>query len=157
MVQVDVQVASGVANVPDVADFQKWLEKTISQVGTGATREIEISVRIVDEDEGRSLNNRYRGKDSATNVLSFPMVDPGCAAPPAGQPLALGDIVICGPVVAREAHEQGRDDAEHWAHMLVHGALHLCGYDHETDEQALEMETLEIRILAEGGIRNPYQ
>jgi probable rRNA maturation factor len=156
-VQVDVQVASGVANVPEVSDIRKWLAKTISHVRTDAARDIEISVRIVDEDEGSSLNRQYRGKDAATNVLSFPLMDAASDGMPAGLPLALGDIVICGPVVAREASEQGRDSSDHWAHMLVHGALHLFGYEHETDAQAAEMESLEVRILVDGGVQDPYR
>ena len=155
-VQVDVQVASGVSNVPEVSDIQKWLEQAISHVGTDATRDIEVSVRIVDEEEGRSLNKQFREQDNATNVLSFPLMDAGSAALPAAMPLALGDIVICGPVVVREANEQGKDSSDHWAHMLVHGALHLFGYDHETDAQAAEMESLEARILVAGGVENPY-
>jgi len=115
---------------------------------------VEVSVKIVDEAEGRALNKQFREIDQATNVLSFPLLD---AAMPAELPLALGDIVICGPVVVREAIEQGKSNSDHWAHMLVHGALHLFGYDHETDEQAQEMETLEARILAQGGVNNPYE
>jgi probable rRNA maturation factor len=111
----------------------------------------------VDEAEGRALNKQYRNKDSATNVLSFPLADAELAKLPAEVPLALGDIVICGPVVAREASEQGKDSADHWAHMLVHGALHLFGYDHQTDEQAQEMAAYEARILAVGGVENPYE
>lgn len=152
-IQVDVQVAENVSNGPSQADIQDWLEQVITYVATDTARNIEISVRIVDEAEGRALNKQFRKKDSATNVLSFPLLDAG----PDEMPLALGDIVICGPVVAREANEQGKKCSDHWAHMLVHGALHLFGYDHETDEQAQEMETLEIRILALGGVENPYE
>lgn len=156
-VRIDVQVASGVANAPAVSDIRKWLEQAISHVGTDATRDLEVSVRIVDEEEGRSLNKQYRERDNATNVLSFPSMDAGSAALPVESTLALGDIVICGPVVVREANEQGKDSSDHWAHMLVHGALHLFGYDHETDAQAAEMESLEARILADGGVENPYE
>ena len=155
-VEVDVRVTSGMSNVPEVSDIQKWLEQAISHVGIDATRDLEISVRIVDEEEGRSLNKQFREQDNATNVLSFPLMDAGSAALPVELPLALGDIVICGPVVVREANEQGKNNSDHWAHMLVHGALHLFGYDHETDEQSAEMESLEARILADGGVRNPY-
>ena len=157
LIQVDVQVAENVSNGPSQADIQDWLEKVITYVATDTARNIEISVRIVDEAEGRALNKQFRKKDSATNVLSFPLLDAGPADLPDEMPLALGDIVICGPVVAREASEQGKKCSDHWAHMLVHGALHLFGYDHETDEQAQEMETLEIRILALGGVENPYE
>jgi probable rRNA maturation factor len=153
-VQVDVLVASNIADVPDEADIRRWLGQAITR--TGATGAVEVSVKVVDEEEGRALNSQYRGKDYATNVLSFPLMDAATAGVPAGPPLALGDIVICGPVVAREAGEQGIASRDHWAHMLVHGALHLLGYDHETDEQATEMESLEALILADGGVQNPY-
>jgi len=156
-IQVDVQVAANVSNGPAEADIQDWLKQVIRHVGIDTTRSIEISVRIVDEAEGRSLNKQFRGMDSATNVLSFPLLEASLADLPDEMPVALGDIVICGPVVAREASEQGKKCSDHWAHMLVHGALHLFGYDHETDAQAQEMEALEIRILALGGVENPYE
>lgn len=156
-VQVDVQVASGLSNVPAMSDIQNWLEQVVGHVGTGTARSVEISVRIVDEEEGRALNKQFREQDSATNVLSFPLTNAEVSEPPPDLPLALGDIVICEPVVAREANEQGKKDSDHWAHLLVHGALHLMGYDHETDDEAREMESLEARILALGGIENPYE
>ena len=153
-VQVDVLVASNVTDVPDMVVIRQWLEQAITHVGASGT--LEVSVKVVDEDEGRSLNRQYRDKDYATNVLSFPLLDAAKASMPAGPPTALGDIVICGPIVAREAREQGLHSPDHWAHMLVHGALHLLGYDHVTDAQAAEMESLEVLILADGGVRNPY-
>jgi probable rRNA maturation factor len=156
-VQVDVQVAADLSDVPAESDIRDWLEKVVAHVGTGTQRSIEISVKIVDEIEGRALNKRYRDQDSATNVLSFPLSDVGLNDLPADLPLAVGDIVICGPVAAREAGDQGKKDSDHWAHLLVHGALHLLGYDHETDDQAREMEALEARILALGGVENPYK
>lgn len=156
-VQVDVQVAADVSNVPADSDIQNWLEQVVAEVAGDTERGIEISVRIVDEAEARELNRQYREKDSATNVLSFPLTDAGLKDLPADLPLALGDIVICGPVVAREASEQDKDNSDHWAHMLVHGALHLFGYNHETDREAEEMEQLEARILALGGVENPYE
>ena len=156
-VQVDVQVAVNVPNVPANLDIQNWLEQVIAQVGRDSARSIEISVKIVDEAEGRALNRQFRQKDSATNVLSFPLLDADLPELPAELPLAMGDIVICAPVVAREANEQGKNSLDHWAHMLVHGALHLFGYDHETEVDAQEMEMLEARILAVGGVGNPYE
>lgn len=156
-VQIDVQVAADVCDVPAALDIQNWLEQVIAHVGNDTARSIEISVKIVDEVEGRALNRQFREKDSATNVLSFPLLDAGLAELPAELPLVLGDIVICGPVVEREASEQGKASSDHWAHMLVHGALHLLGYDHETDQEAQEMEMLEARILAAGGIQDPYE
>ena len=156
-VQVDVQVAANVSDVPADLDIQNWLEQVIAQVGNDMARSIEISVKIVDEAEGRALNRQFRQKDSATNVLSFPLLDAELPELPAEMPLAMGDIVICAPVVAREASEQGKNSLDHWAHMLVHGALHLFGYDHETEVEAQEMEMLEARILAVRGVKNPYE
>ncbi len=156
-VQVDVQVAADLSNVPAKSDIQNWLEQVIAQVGADTARDVEISVKIVDEAEGRELNKRFRQQDNATNVLSFPLADASIEDLQIDSPLALGDIVICGPVVAREASEQGKKSSDHWAHLLVHGALHLFGYDHETDQVAQEMETLEARILALGGVDNPYE
>ena len=156
-IQVDVQVAANVSNVPTDSDIRNWLEQVIAQVGNDTARSIEISVKIVDEAEGRALNRQFRQKDSATNVLSFPLLDADLPELPAELPLAMGDIVICASVVAREANEQGKNSSDHWAHMLVHGALHLFGYDHETESQAQEMEMLEARILAVGGVENPYE
>jgi probable rRNA maturation factor len=108
----------------------------------------EIAVRIVGEDEARALNLQYRGKDYATNVLTFDY---------ARDPWVSADLVLCGPVVEREAREQGKTLEEHYAHLLVHGTLHAQGYDHETDERdALEMEALEILLLGSLGFKNPY-
>ena len=107
--------------------------------------------RIVDEAEGRALNERWRGRDHATNVLSFPAeLPPGVALP------LLGDLVVCAPVVAREAAEQGKAEADHWAHLVIHGTLHLLGFDHETEAEATVMEDLERALLAGLGIGDPY-
>ncbi len=108
----------------------------------------EIAVRIVGEDEGRALNLQYRGKDYATNVLTFDY---------ASEPVVTADLVLCAPVVEREAREQGKTLEAHYAHLLVHGTLHAQGYDHETSERdALEMEALEILLLGALGYANPY-
>jgi len=150
---VDVQVASSVEHAPDSAAIQKWIETAIS--GTGIERPCEVSVRIVDEEEGRKLNNRFRGKDYATNVLSFPF-DAAQDYLPAELRGTLGDIVICAPVVESEADAQGKDIAHHWAHLLIHGTLHLLGHDHVLEADARSMEALEIRILGLCGVTDPY-
>lgn len=135
--------------LPQRASFLQWVEATLRMVKRRGNS--EVSVRIVDADEGRALNRQYRRRDYATNVLSFP------AELPAGVKLPLlGDLVICAPVVAREAHEQRKSLRDHHAHMTVHGTLHLLGHDHENDEDATRMESLERRILAELGITDPY-
>ena len=128
------------------------MARTLDALGrSGAT---EISVRIVATDEIRALNRRYRDKDQPTNVLSFPVGD--IAGLPDDVPEMLGDVVVCATVVSNEARAQGKAVADHWAHMLIHGTLHLLGYDHENDYQAREMELLEAGILAEYGIADPY-
>jgi len=117
---------------------------------------VELVIRIVDEGESQALNRDYRGKDRPTNVLSFPFEAPPELPPEVAGEL-LGDLVICAPVVAREAQVQGKPLLAHWAHMVVHGLLHLQGYDHQNDAEAGEMEGLERRILATLGVADPYQ
>ncbi len=146
-IEVEVEDLSGAAGVPAAADFQRWAAAAFA----GRRPEAELSIRIVDEAEGAELNSRYRGKSVPTNVLSFP------AELPTGVPLSVvGDLVICAPVVAREAAAQGKADEAHWAHLTVHGCLHLIGYDHEDDDKAAEMEPLETAILAGLGYPDPY-
>ena len=154
---MDIQVATDQSDVPSEKTIRGWLDKVLEHVGYDSQRELEISVRIVDEQEGRHLNRRYRNGDRATNVLAFPAAEPALIDPPADLPRALGDIVICGPVVAREASAAGKQNADHWAHLVVHGALHLLGYDHESEPQARAMEAVEAAILAAGGVENPYR
>ena len=147
-VQLDVEDTSAADGVPDTAALGRWAEAALSGRRPGA----ELSIRIVGEAVGGELNSRYRGKPGPTNVLSCP------ADLPAGVPLTLlGDLVICAPVVAREAAAQGKALEAHWAHMVVHGCLHLAGYDHEDAAQAAEMEALEKAILAQLGYPDPYE
>ncbi len=135
--------------LPQRASFLQWVEATLRMAKRRGSS--ELSIRLVDADEGHWLNRQYRQRDYPTNVLSFP------AELPAGVKLPLlGDLVICAPVVAREAHEQRKSLRDHHAHMTVHGTLHLLGHDHENDEDATRMESLERRILAELGITDPY-
>ena len=144
---VAVNYAAPRAGVPAAVSFRKWVAAALK----GRIREADLAVRIVDEREGQALNRHYRGKDYATNVLSFP------AELPEGVKLPLlGDLVICAPVVAREAAEQGKPVAAHYAHLTVHGVLHLLGWDHEHDKDAEAMEQLEREVLAELGLPDPY-
>ncbi|MEN3799922.1 rRNA maturation RNase YbeY [Aeromonas veronii] len=147
-VTLDLQLASAsTEGLPSEAQLQGWLDGTI----LGFQQEAEVTVRIVDEAESNELNLTYRGKDKPTNVLSFPF-----EAPPGLELPLLGDLVICRQVVEREAEEQSKPLMAHWAHMVVHGSLHLLGYDHIEDEEAEEMEALERDIMQELGFADPY-
>ncbi len=155
-VRLDVAVgyATARAGVPAATSFRRW----VAAAAEGRIREADIAIRIVGEDEGRALNRHYRGKDYATNVLSFPGEMPEGVKLPKGVTLPLmGDLVLCAPVVAREAAEQGKSVAHHYAHMTVHGVLHLLGMDHQDEREAECMERLEREILAGLGIDDPYR
>jgi probable rRNA maturation factor len=143
---LDIQRASEQPNLPGDADLGSWARAAWQ--GDNAT---EVTLRLVDEAESRELNACYRHKDRPTNVLSFPF-----EAPLGVDVGLLGDLVVCAPVVAREAEEQGKPLAAHWAHMVVHGMLHLQGYDHIENEDAERMEALEREILAGLGYPDPY-
>lgn len=145
--ELDVQYVSDAGNLPAEADLKRWALAALQ-----TEREfVELTIRIVDEAESQALNRDYRQRDQPTNVLSFPF-----EAPPGAVSELLGDLVICAPVVAREASEQGKPLDAHWAHMVVHGVMHLLGYDHERDDEAERMEALEAERLATLGIENPY-
>lgn len=148
---VGVSYALPRTGLPSSVSFRKWVAAALK----GRIREADLAVRVVDEKEGCSLNHHYRGKDYATNVLSFPAEMPQGLPKGVKMPL-LGDLVICAPVVAREAAEQGKSLSAHYAHLTVHGTLHLLGWDHEDDKEADAMEQLEREILAELGIDDPY-
>jgi len=156
-VSADLQIACEVADVPAKNEIEACLSAVLSEVRPVPAGASEISVRVVDEAESQALNLQYRGKDRSTNVLAFSIDLPDTGAWPEGTAVPLGDLVICAPVVARQAAEQGKDVAAHWRHMLVHGMLHLLGYDHETEIQAETMEALEIRVLQALGVKNPYE
>ena len=147
-VVVTVQNAAGRARVPEPAQVRKWARSALADDVRG-----ELTVRIVDENESAALNSRYRGKKGPTNVLSFRAEPPPGAAE---ELLPFGDVVICAAVVEREAREQGKPLAAHWAHMVVHGALHLQGYDHERARDAAAMEARERALLAKLGFPDPY-
>lgn len=150
-----MQVACGGDNLPDEQIVRGWLQATLGHAGWSTERDCEIAVRLVDAEEGRRLNRHYRQRDYATNVLSFAGIDD--ALLPEGEPAQLGDLVLCVPVVEQEASEQGKKAADHWAHLLVHGTLHLLGHDHEHDDDAALMESIETAVLAAAGLPDPYQ
>ena len=155
-VRLDVAVGYAVprTGVPAAVSFRKWVAAALD----GRIREADLAIRIVGSKEGRALNHHYRGKDYATNVLSFPAeIAEGVKMPIGVKMPLLGDLVICAPVVAREAKEQKKPLTAHYAHLTVHGALHLLGWDHEDEREAEAMEQLEREILAELGIADPYQ
>lgn len=153
MLELDLQIASQADGLPGEVDLRRWCALALRD----RSADSELTIRLVDEPEGRELNRTWRHKDYPTNVLSFPADVPDG---PNGEPLLdiplLGDLVICAPVVAREAAEQGKPAQAHWAHLVIHGCLHLLGYDHLEEEEAEEMEDLERRLLAELGYPDPY-
>lgn len=146
--EIDLQIASQSQDLPTEPQLKAWAQAALNSHRANA----ELSLRIVDEDESQQLNGQYRQKDKPTNVLSFP-----ADLPEELQLPLLGDLVICAPVVAREAEEQNKALDAHWAHMLVHGTLHLLGYDHIDETDATEMEALETQIITELGFAPPYE
>lgn len=148
---VSVSYALPRAGLPAANSFRKWVAAALA----GRIREADLAIRLVDAREGRALNRHYRGKDSATNVLSFPAELPEGLPEGVRLPL-LGDLVLCAPVVAREAREQRKPLGAHYAHLTVHGVLHLLGWNHEDTREAECMEALEREILAGMGIDDPY-
>lgn len=137
---ITLQNASHETAVPSSSQFKRWAKASL-RVDT------EVTLRIVDEEEGRYLNREYRGKDYATNVLTFPLTE---------TPHLIGDIVLCAPVIREEAHAQNKSIEAHYAHLTVHGVLHLHGYDHVIEAQAALMEGIEVTILQKLGYANPY-
>ena len=151
---IDIQMAFDgddniAADIPSPEDLQRWADTVFAYL---ALNDQEFTARFVDHSESRTLNHQYRGKDKPTNVLSFPF-----ESPPGIELPLLGDLVICVPVISEEAQEQNKTVRNHYAHMIVHGILHLLGYDHIDEAEAQQMEALEIRVLAELGIDDPYQ
>jgi probable rRNA maturation factor len=154
---VDLQIAltdSASVVLPGIEDIQRWANAAVKQAKS-AENDLQVTVRIVDETEITQLNKDYRHKDGPTNVLSFPFESPP-GVPAEECESLLGDVVVCAAVVAQEAVAQHKPTEAHWAHMLVHGILHLLGYDHQTDDDAQKMEALEINVLGDLGYPNPY-
>lgn len=146
---VDLQNACDVQEIPSIEQFQLWVDSSLTMV---SKQNFELTIRLVNIDESQQLNKQYRQKDKPTNVLSFPF-----EVPEGIELNLLGDLIICAQVVEQEATAQNKALFDHWAHMVVHGCLHLLGYDHINDSDAQEMEALETKILAKLLINNPYE
>ncbi|MCZ2720546.1 rRNA maturation RNase YbeY [Marinomonas sp. 15G1-11] len=148
VLELDLQVATqDTSNLPSQTQLEEWVQVALPTMGD----EFEVTIRIVDIEESQSLNHEYRGKDKPTNVLSFPF-----EAPPGLDLPLLGDLIICRQIVESEAKEQEKPVFNHWAHLVIHGILHLRGYDHIDDDDAEEMESMEIDLLKIFSIPNPY-
>lgn len=147
MVELDLQIVCEDFSIPSEEQFQQWVEHALKNY----KNEAELTIRIVDTTESQTLNRDYRQKDKPTNVLSFPAEIPEFI-----DSNLLGDLVICAPVVIKESQEQQKQESAHWAHMVIHGVLHLLGYDHKEDGEAEEMEALETKLLTNLGFAAPY-
>ena len=145
---IELQLACPIASVPGSTEIQSWAASVTEALGLSG----DLCLRVVDEQESCALNSRYRDRPEPTNVLSFPV-----ELPPGVKAAIIGDLAICAPVVEREAREQGKEVRAHWAHMVVHGILHLAGHHHETPSRAQAMEALEVELLAALGFSSPYQ
>ena len=145
-ITIDLQNDSDFTEVPDTSDFQRWVTAAMRSESV----QLEQTICVVDEAQSRELNRRFGGRDNATNVLAFPAdsdyLDYDC----------LGDLVLCAPLVVAQARQQNKAVSAHWAHLVVHGMLHLQGYDHQNDAEANAMEALEVEILDTLGYTNPY-
>ncbi len=146
-IELDIQHACDAQKLPSAAQLQSWVDIALEHY----EKDFELTIRIVEISESQALNLQYREKDKPTNVLSFPF-----EVPEGIELNLLGDLVVCADIVAKEAKEQHKKLNHHWAHMVIHGCLHLLGYDHIDDDEAREMETLETRLLKELNITDPY-
>ncbi len=145
---LDIQIISQSKQLPDQEQLQYWVDAVLKD----EYQDSELVIRIVDEAEMTQFNEQYRDKKGSTNILSFPF-----EVPEGVDSNLLGDILVCAPVVEKEAQQQHKERDNHWAHIIVHGVLHLLGYDHVDDQDAEEMEALEIKILKKIKIKNPYE
>jgi len=146
-IEVEVQRETSNSSVPSDQQFEQWAAAALQGHG-----ESELVIRVVDQEESRRLNEQFAKRNKATNVLSFP-----AGLPPSIDLALLGDIVICAPLVEREAEQQNKSIVAHWAHLTVHGILHLLGHDHQSDQEAANMETLETSLVQSFGFPDPYQ
>lgn len=148
--QIDLQIACEETQLPSKEQFQLWVDTALAEVNT-TNKDFELTIRLVDIEESQQLNLQYRGKDRPTNVLSFPF-----EVPEGIELNLLGDLIICIDVMKKEVNDQNKVLFDHWAHLVVHGCLHLVGFDHISDSDALEMETIEVSVLKKLNISNPY-
>ncbi len=148
MIDIYCQYATSETKLPSEEDFEKWVTLALE---APFDEQCELTIRVVDDAESSHLNRTFRNKDYSTNVLSFPF------PAPEGYENILGDMVLCAPVILKEAKEQNKKLMDHWAHLVIHGTLHLQGYDHQLEVEAEEMEAKEINILKKIGIDNPYE
>jgi probable rRNA maturation factor len=146
-IHLDIIINSSSQLIPRSELFQKWFKAVLQ----GRKKIAEASLLVVDEDEGKYFNHHWRNKDKPTNILSFPAEIPTEVNSP-----IIGDLIACAPIIELEAKNQSKDLEAHWAHMIIHGGLHLLGYDHILEQDALEMEAIEIDILSKLGYKNPY-
>lgn len=148
--ELDLDIADNLQQVPTEEQFRGWITKALS-AGGYSKDSVELSVMVVSETVSQTLNDQYRGKNKPTNVLSFPAEIPEFV-----ESELIGDMVICAPLVQKEAEQQNKSMQDHWAHLTVHGCLHLLGFDHIEDADAEQMEAIEIKVLQQLGIANPY-
>ncbi len=152
---IDLQIACKQNNLinelPTEAQLQLWVDTALAEVSSKTQQDFELTIRLVNQEESQQLNMQYRGKDKPTNVLSFPF-----EVPEGIELNLLGDLIICIEVMKQEALAQNKTLFDHWAHLVIHGCLHLVGFDHISDSEAAEMESIEIAVLAKLGIKNPY-
>jgi len=139
---IDLQVACTPTKLPTKEQFQLWVDTALAEVSSEPNQEFELTIRLVNNKESQQLNMQYRGKDKPTNVLSFPF-----EVPDGIELNLLGDLIICIEVMKQEAKEQNKDLFDHWAHLVIHGCLHLVGFDHISETEAIEMESIETSIL----------
>lgn len=147
--ELDLQIACEAPSLPEAEQLRSWAAAAL----VGRREAAELTIRVVDETEGADLNLRFRGRPGPSNVLSFPF------DPPPGLPHQdyIGDLILCAPVVVREAAEQGKPEQAHWAHLVIHGVLHLMGHDHHTEPEAEAMEAIETSLLGGLGFPSPYE
>jgi probable rRNA maturation factor len=154
-VRVSVQIATAESGLPASDDFLLWVNSAVEAAGQSVPADTSVTIRVVDESESSALNGNFRDVAKPTNVLAFPVIPDEFVAGEAGES-ELGDLAICAPVVLREATEQAKTLAAHFAHMTVHGSLHLLGYDHINEQDATTMEALEQQVMEELGFPDPY-